>query len=182
MSGKIFLAFSVFFMVFTATEFETIPWRENTKLRWNHFRGKPAKNISAAAVTASGITFEFSIQETESHVVGFNSKVFAHFYPNQSWYVKELCNAHILAHEQLHFDITELYARKFRNQISELKLSNTIRNQLQSLHENINKELAATQRRYDKETDNSKNPKMQSQWAAYVEKELAKREAYKSKD
>ena len=87
-----------------------------------------------------------------------------------------------MAHEQLHFDITELYARKFRQQVAHLVVSNSIKSQLQNLHEKINKELALAQNTYDRETDNSVNLELQNKWNSYVKLELKKLEAYKSKD
>jgi hypothetical protein len=161
---------------------DAISWKDGQKLTWDHFRGKPNTNISAAAVTASGITFEFSIQETKTRIVNFDTKVYAHFYPEKSWYIKALGDKHILAHEQLHFDITELYARKFRKEISKLKISNQLKDQLRNLHQKINKELATAQNLYDTETDNSIIKEAQERWEIHVKKELAKLDAFKSKE
>lgn len=161
---------------------EAIAWRDDFKLSWTQFKGTPKLKMSAVAVTASGITFGFSVKETDNVVTSFSTNVYAHFYPNRSWYKKEQSDKRILAHEQLHFDITELYARKFKSEIAQLKVSNDIRAQLKSLHESINKELAATQNRYDKETNNSLNLEFQDLWNVYVPKELAKLNAYKFKD
>lgn len=161
---------------------EVISWRDDIKLTWNEFKGAPKNNHSAVAVTASGITFEFSVNETDSRIVSFDAKVYAHFYPNKSWYVKKEGSDHILAHEQLHFDITELYARKFRKQIAQLKVTNNLKTELRALHSQINREVAIAQNTYDKESDNSVNREFQAKWATYVKQELAKLEAYKSKD
>lgn len=179
---KSFLSVVFGLLVLTSSNDKAISWRDDVKLTWNHFKGTPNSNISAAALTASGITFEFSVKETNERVIGFNTKVYAHFYPDKSWYIKEQGDAHILAHEQLHFDITELYARKFRKQIDGLKVSNTIKSQLRSLHEKLNKDLAVTQNTYDRETDNSLNLEFQNIWNSFVKLELKKLEAYKFKD
>ena len=74
--------------------------------------------------------------------MSYDAKVYAHFYPDKSWVIKEQSSEHILNHEQLHFDITELHARKFRKQLSTLKVSNSIRAQLQAMHNEIVKEKA----------------------------------------
>lgn len=161
---------------------EVIVWRDDLRLTWNQFKAAPKTDRAAAALTASGITFEFSTSESDERIVSFKAKVVAHFYPNKSWYIKEQSDAHILAHEQLHFDLTELYARKFRKQISNLKVSNSLKNELRSLHETINKELAITQNTYDRETDHSINKELQAKWDKYVKQELLKLSAYKSKD
>ena len=179
---KSFLTLLILFSFQAPPNDEAISWKDGMKLTWNHFKGAPKTNVNVAAVTASGISFQFSINETDSRVVNFSTQVFAHFYPNKSWYIKEKGDARILAHEQLHFDITELHARKFRKEIEQLKVSNKIREQLHSLNQKINQELAATQNRYDSETDSSLNFEKQAEWHTFVNKELKKYEAYKSTD
>ncbi len=179
---KSFIAICIPLLMLIPMNDEVISWNDTLKLTWGHFKAVPKTNTSAVALTASGITFEFSVKETETRIVDFDTKVYAHFYPKKSWYIKAQGDAYILAHEQLHFDITELYARKFRKEISQLKINSNIKSQLRNLHEKINKELAATQNRYDKESDNSVNREFQTKWNNYVKSELAKLEAYKSKD
>ncbi|MGJ8593336.1 MAG: DUF922 domain-containing protein [Aquaticitalea sp.] len=161
---------------------KVISWRDDLKLTWTDFKGPPKAHKYAVAVTASGITFEFSVKELNAEIISFDTKVEAHFYPDKSWYIKKEGTPQILAHEQLHFDITELYARKFRQQIAQLKVNGKLKTQLRELHLNINKELALAQNLYDQETDNSVNRDFQAKWVLYVEQELAKLEAYKSKD
>ncbi|MEO6348897.1 MAG: DUF922 domain-containing protein [Aquaticitalea sp.] len=160
---------------------EVIEWRDNLKLTWGQFKGTPKTNNSAAALTASGISFEFSVKQTENRIIDFNTKVQAHFYPNKSWYIKEKSDAAILAHEQLHFDITELYARKFRKQIAQLQVSNNLKAELQALNQKIVKQLNVAQNRYDKETNNSTNIVLQAKWNNDVKAELAQLIDYKSK-
>lgn len=158
-------------------------WNESYKLTWQNFKAKPNKNDGAVAITASGITFGFSIKQTDKNkVVSFTSDVDSHFYPEQSWYKIERADNHILGHEQLHFDITELYARKFRYRISQVKLSNSVRRQLKKIHNDINTELSRTQNKYDNETDYSRNFEFQSKWKIYVDAELNKFSKYKSVD
>jgi len=166
----------------TTSNDEAISWSDDFKLTWSHFKGSPQQNVDAVAVTASGITFEFSLQEADGRPVSFNTKVYAHFYPKKSWYIKEQSTDYILAHEQLHFDITELYVRKFRQQISRLKVSNSLKSELRELHLNINKEVAVTQNLYDQETDNSRNVESQLKWNLFVKQELDKLKDFKSKD
>ena len=160
-----------------------LSWNESFKLSWDDFKAEPNKNVSAVAITASGITFGYSIKQTDKdEVISFSSEVHAHFYPEQSWYKSERADAHILGHEQLHFDITELYARKFRYRISQLKLSNRVRLELKTIHKEINTELSQLQNKYDNETDYSRNFETQSKWKIYIDAELATYAKYKSVD
>ncbi len=158
-----------------------IPWRNTSKLSWSDFKAKPRNTTNAAAVTASGLSFSFSIKQSNIRVISFTTQVYAYFYPNESWYKPEQANDHVLKHEQLHFDITELYARKFRQRISKLKISNTIRKTLKALQEIINKELDQMQQQYDRETSHSRNAEAQKKWEKYIASELNKLSKYASR-
>lgn len=176
---KVILLFCGF--LFFQQDEPVISWSETYKLSWADFKSKPNNNESTAAITASGITFGFSITQTDKNqVLSFTSEVHAHFYPKQSWYKVEQTDDHVLGHEQLHFDITELYARKFRERIGKLKVSNNIRRELKGVHQSINKELAEIQNAYDNETDYSRNYETQAKWVAFVKTELEKLAKYKS--
>ena len=48
----------------SAQEDEAVLWTPARKLSWSDFKGRPSANSSAAAVTASGITYSFSAQGT----------------------------------------------------------------------------------------------------------------------
>jgi len=159
-----------------------MPWRDDLKLTWNDFKGTKNIQSDAVAVTASGITFGYSVRKANLKIVDFTVSVEAHFYSEKSWVVKALANDYILAHEQLHFDITELHVRKFRQQISTVKVSQHLGSELDRLHKNINKELAAMQNQYDTESNNSINKEAQTKWITFVKNELKKHEAFKSKD
>ncbi|MGB5419955.1 DUF922 domain-containing protein [Algibacter sp.] len=156
-------------------------WDASYKLSWTDFKAKPDMSDAAVAITASGITFGFSITQTDSNdVVSFETDIHAHFYPEQSWFKAEQGDNHILKHEQLHFDITELHARKFRYRVSQLKLSNSIRKELKKINSEINSELAQMQNKYDSETDYSRNFESQTTWGTFMNAELAKYSNYKS--
>jgi predicted secreted Zn-dependent protease len=159
----------------------TISWTSERALTWNDFKAKPQLDTDVVALTASGITFSYSAKSNATDIVSFATKVESHFYPNKSWFVKERANAYILKHEQLHFDITELYVRKLRQQISILKVSNSIKSQLEDLHQNINNELSEMQSLYDEQSQHSINKEEQAKWQSYVKSELKKLEAFKSK-
>ncbi len=156
-----------------------IAWNTSYKLSWADFKDKPNPKMSAVAVTASGITFGFSVNTLDNQVVSFTSEVHAHFYPEKSWYKKEMADTHVLEHEQLHFDITELHARKFRQRIDQIKISNRVPDELRAIHDSINKALSQMQRTYDSETNYSRDVEAQAKWKIYVTKALKTHSKYK---
>ena len=157
-----------------------ITWKDSYRLSWQDFKAKPEDNSSAAALTASGISFEYSITQSAFRVVSFKTQVEACFYPEKSWYKPQLANQYILAHEQLHYDITELYTRKFREQLTLLRPSKTLKKELDALQKAINKQLSDKQNAYDSETNYSRSPEVQQQWQTHINVELKKLEAFKS--
>lgn len=163
----IFLGFS-----FMASE-PSISWNEKYRLSWKDFRGQPDNGSEVAAITASGITYELGARIT-GHKVEVDCKVSAHFYPEKSWYKKALADSIILAHEQLHFDITELHARKFRKAIEKARFTENVKEEMRGIYDNINRELDAYQYRYDTATDYSRNPEKQQEWGKKIARELKK--------
>lgn len=177
---KNILIFLTLLFVGSVSNEETMSWHETSKLTWADFKANPDLESDAVALTASGITFGYSVKTSGKKIVDFSTTVEAHFYPNKSWYLKDKSNIHILGHEQLHFDITELYARMFRQQISKLKVNQNVKKQLNKLHEAINIAVNETQRKYDKETQHSINAVKQREWDNFIEKELKRLEQFKS--
>lgn len=159
---------------------ESMLWNESRKLTWADFKASPDLKSRASAITASGITFEYSVKTSRKEIVDFSTKVEAHFYPNKSWFLEKQVDVYILAHEQLHFDIIELYARKLREQLSLLVVNQNLKGQMNRLHASINKALNDTQQLYDLQTNHSINVTMQKEWEAKIIKELKTYEAYKS--
>ncbi|TYB80203.1 hypothetical protein ES676_00610 [Bizionia saleffrena] len=175
---KYILIFACITMLYSDTK--TMSWSEDYKLSWADFKGKPSYNTKAAAVTAAGLSFKYSVNKRDNQIVGFKVDISADFYPEHSWCKKESVTDHILAHEQLHFDITELHARYFRAQVQQLKPSNTIVKELQMLHDAINKTLEITQLKYDDESNFSIDKKRQLFWSNYVASALKNQSAFKT--
>lgn len=171
----------LFFVVQLSAQKEpTIAWDKNTPLTWADFKDTPNANTDAAALTASGITFGFSIQRTDGIPTSFKTTVECLFYPNKSWYRPDVSNAHILKHEQMHFNITELHTRLFRQQLRKVRVSSNLRNELNALYKSINETLAVMQNQYDAETNHSINKEKQKEWETFILTELKKSEAYKT--
>ena len=166
--------------VLASSNEETMTWNETRKLTWSDFKSSPNPKSDAVALTASGITFGYSIKTSGKRIVDFNTTVESHFYPKKSWYLKNKADNYILGHEQLHFDLTELYSRMFRQQLTTLRVNQNLRAQLKNLHTSINEELDETQKKYDTQTNHSRNPEMQKRWETFVKTELKKLDLYKS--
>lgn len=154
---------------------ETIPWGER-KLTWEDFRGMPPESDRVAATTASGISYRFTTLSNVSKQLKVNFEISTDFYPSESWYKPHLCNDLILSHEQLHFDITELFARKLKKELlSETYTREDVKAKVKSIYNRNNRELNAFQNRYDTETNFSRNRKSQRIWNLKIKEALAER-------
>lgn len=156
-----------------------IAWHPEVKLMWSHFQMPPPHRDDIVALTTSGISFGFSVKEENSKPIDFETQVIAHFYSERSWVHKNEATDYILAHEQLHFDITELHARKLKKQMGQLKISNNIKRQLNAAYARINKDMAIMQNTYDKETNHSIDTLVQSAWKRKIDIALAEYNNYK---
>ncbi|WP_409416551.1 hypothetical protein [Flavobacterium sp. PS2] len=90
-------------------------WSSNKKLTWNDFQGDPDTiNLMIKAQTFAGLKIENGYWQEGIPKIN----VICYFSKSKSW-VKVKSDSN-LAHEQLHFDIWELYARKIRKSFDSL--------------------------------------------------------------
>ncbi len=169
-----FLIIVLFCLNNSSSREELIVWDAENKLVWNNFKAAPNYTTEAAAITASGISYDLSAKLFENEIE-VDCKVHAYFYPQKSWFKEELKNNEILAHEQLHFDITAFFASKLRKQIAKKKFTKKVKREVKELFIRINKELDSAQTFYDFETNFSRNKIKQELWQLKIDKLLEKK-------
>jgi hypothetical protein len=154
-------------------EKDVLVWDESRLLTWDDFRGKPAKRMSAAST-------HYDILKTVSEKGSLTIE--AVFFCNKSWKKVTWINQQVLEHEQKHFDIVELYARKLRQRISETKYSSysNLKIVSDSLYAIIDKEMDVYQDKYDDETDASMNGDKQREWNKKIPLEIQALSPYKN--
>lgn len=104
--------------------------------------------------------------------------IYATFDRYASWNKDTTCS--IIAHEQLHFDIAELYARKLRKQVSELRQDyNDNIQDYQDAIAHIFKEWMQTDSTYDEETHHGVYNSKQKEWNAKIATKIEKLKIYK---
>ncbi|MEM7380630.1 MAG: DUF922 domain-containing protein [Bacteroidota bacterium] len=167
-----FLLFLCLGFFLRGQEYETILWSRDYRLSWSDFKGKVPDSPRAAATTASGISYEFSTVSNKKGKYELDYTVSTFFYPNKSWYQPKLCDEVILGHEQLHFDISELFARKMRRLMDEASFTENVKNEVKAIYRKINEELAAFQQMYDRETNFSRDREKQAEWNEKIAKAL----------
>lgn len=155
-----------------------IYWSEDQPLTWDDFQGQAKfdyQNRDIDALTSSGILHYRGCKDGK-----IIYKIQAYFEKKESWYKPDAQTEYHLVHEQLHFDVTELYARKLRKTLAkqafvcgeELEFEQYIGDFLQNWQ--------TTQRLYDFATHHSMDKDKQREWHHKIAFELSLLEEYKS--
>lgn len=189
-----FLIGFISLMSFTFVKDNFILWQENKKLKIQDFKADNKDTVKVnrqqflGAISAIRIEYS-SFQRNKNSVPDFSIKTY--FDPNESWML--LKNDYVLQHEQIHFDLTELYARKMRKSVESLRQKNVTnisiyRKKIQ--HWNVMKEKASNQFYADNQDYYikigqkilfQKNPKQEA-WKKKVDRELFQYSLFKNTD
>ena len=155
---------------------DTIYFDFNRKLAWSDFQGNVPAAAPWGAMTASGFSFNSSMNEYENNL-HISVGVYTFFTKHDSWKKPEINSAYHLEHEQHHFDITRLYAQKLVNEIKKADFTKSnYRKLLYSIFDRVYAESLAYQREYDQETKNSMNIEKQKEWNKKISTEMKKLE------
>jgi hypothetical protein len=148
---------------------DTIYWSPCYKLKWEDFKGKLDSASEFDAI--SSITIDYNItQQTLGKITSV--KVFCFFNKIKSK-IKSY-DSTLLNHEQVHFNIAELFTRKLRKEFqNKFQNKNALSlNEAESIYSAIKKDYDEMNILYDNETDYSKNKVLQKKWTQKISKEL----------
>ena len=158
---KYFLACFLFVpsLIFAQSdEEEMLDWNSSRELTWADYKAKPNPLSDAAASTTTTLVVNYDITS-----VSFKYKIQSRFSKTRSWGLHK--TDYILSHEQGHFDIAEIFARKLHQKLSEYKFDRkTYQKDLKKIYEAVTKEKEEIQNNYDKETNHSIKKKEQADW------------------
>ena len=147
---------------------DIIYWTADQQLRWQDFKGHPQYQYEdISAITSSGIVHYKGCKDGK-----INFKVQAYFEKKESWVKAEALTSHHLEHEQIHFDITELYARKLRKALSERTFYCGEEAAFEVFVEAIQQNWQAEQQAYDLMTHHSIKKEEQKEWYHKIATEL----------
>lgn len=146
-------------------------WSSKRKLEWKDFQSNNKVNeyeFAQAVVTPSLKVFPKSISSTFDLS---KLKVVAILFKNESWFKKQ--KESILNHEQGHFSITEIYARKIRKEWTEALLRNELNlDKVVLIFKTLEDEHWNFQQKYEDETSRGTNYEKQKEWSILIEKML----------
>lgn len=150
-----------------------IVWTASRKLSWSDFQS-PSHEGTKGAQSDIGLSIVSTLRNRNVNYV-----VFPYFYKQRS--STNTSNDYVLVHEQIHFDIAELFARKMRKRIKELGNEQFNRQRYNREIDRIYESYLKAQEDFDKETGHSLVEKNQKKWELRIAAELKELNPYKSK-
>lgn len=156
-----------------------IIWCSCKELNWSDFQNSSIDSVGGDAKTFTDV--RIYIADTifdDNYTQNFKLEILAIFSRQKSF--TRFLDERLLRHEQLHFDISELIARKLREKVSNRKIND------KNYSEIVLKELLPLKRKlindinklYDDETGHGQIEIEQSRWINYVRDELLNLEDY----
>jgi hypothetical protein len=178
--SRLILGFLCFiFCSWKGEKTDSICWSEERRLIWNDFQDKA--DTAGIYKGKKAITSVY-IETLYYNDAGLpNYRVSNVFEKDRSWTI-DTTSSLLLMHEQLHFDISELYARKIRKGIRGLRKQGT--KEIAKYNDLINFELAERrnrQKQYDKGTHHGAIDILQREWNLKIKRELDLLKQYATK-
>ncbi|WP_090103140.1 hypothetical protein [Chitinophaga sp. CF118] len=153
-------------------------WSSDRKLAWEDYKGNPAA-IHESNVAAT-TNCRFGIRANPLFTSG-RAKVFVtnEFICHQSSVRPEQKKPSLLEHEQLHFDLCEVYARKLRKELTDAHLTPlNVDTVSKDAFLKMYKLYRERQDLYDIETNHGLDLQAQKQWEHKIGEELEELSAY----
>ncbi len=150
---------------------ERFEWSEDRLLKWSDFKGSPGTIEGWGATSSTGISQSYHVR-SDGYIDKNAVVIKGYFYPEYSWVRHNHKSKHLLGHEQTHFDITEVYARKLAKKIQETTFTTNALEEIKALYQEIEKERVATQTLFDKDSEHSINHMKEFQWELKVKRWL----------
>ncbi|MBK8699295.1 MAG: hypothetical protein IPN29_07005 [Saprospiraceae bacterium] len=166
------------FTIDNAQAFENeVIWHADRKLEIADFKGSIEQRPFTASTASS---FRYRLASRGAFPDQYTLIVETYFDCHLSYFQPSQLDSFVLSHEQLHFDITELYARNFIERVGKelLKMKQFSEKEPQILQEVI-RELQLMQDAYD--TDVYADRTQQKKWNQLIAEELSKTEKFAKK-
>ncbi len=152
---------------------DALPWSAARPLVWADFRGTAPTSGMEGAQTAYGLFYGLRCTRDV-----FQFQVTTGFLPRDSWVKPSVLasadeSQRTLAHEQTHFDLSEVYARRMRRYFADLfRPCDQPLERWRTVAEKFVDDESSAQDRYDDETRHGLIADRQRRWTADVTEQL----------
>src|SRR4030095_410726 len=121
-----------------------IEWSPVKRLTWDDYLARPSSTSDAAAITSTALGVEYHLKNNS-----LTYTITCRFSKTASWGRHK--TDYILLHEQGHFDITELFARKLAKQLKTYKFNpRKYQEDVGKIYKKVMDEKEEYQNKYDK--------------------------------
>lgn len=160
---------------------QKIIWKEDRKLEWDNFKSPVNRknNPDVAAYTHCG--WEYSVVTSTNPKTPVKIEIAAIFNEERSWKDSKRISDYILLHEQKHFDIAEIFARKLRKEVAEkIVTSGDYNKYFQAVYRKVSNDYQNFQKSYDRETQHGINEQKQKEYNILISEELNNLKSYQA--
>jgi hypothetical protein len=161
-------------IVFDANGQNVVEWIKDRKLNWEDFKGIPPSITETNASANTNCGFDVSAESNGNKEL-MAVRIKNIFYCDKSWVrMDKKHRLDLLEHEQAHFDLCEVYARRLRKRVEDSNYKLDIDNAIFEVFEAFKKR----QKLYDQETNHSRNKEKQVEWLNIIAHELLELDNY----
>lgn len=152
---------------------QKIVWKKDQKLNWNNFKSKVNNQSGKSVVAYTNCGWVYSVVKSSNPKSSVKIEIETIFNEDKSWKDVKQISEYILNHEQKHFDIAEVFARKLRKEVAEkVKTSGDFDRSFQGIYNKILKEYKNFQVSYDQNTDHGMDKDKQEEYNTLISEEL----------
>ncbi len=162
------IIFITFFIKSVYGQSDTIKyWSKVDTLKWSDFQGPVNAKSSFDANTNSGLIYHWQVNfQGDSSKFSFTVNSFVN--KHKSWVRTGFQKPRLLKHEQLHFDISEFFARKLLDDFNAYKYTSDYRNDIVKIFTRLQTSRQIMEDKYDEQSNHSLNAEWQQWWERYV--------------
>lgn len=147
----------------TDTE-DTLYYAAHRKLTWQDFKGKVRAASPSAAITFTGFSYDATARSTKDTII-VQLYLQVYFDKQGSWVRDQNRTPYALSHEQLHFDIAQLWANHFRDTLLAARFSaDSYDSEIALLYWDYWRKMTNMEMRYDDETHHGTDHQAQTRW------------------
>lgn len=159
---------------------QKIIWKEDQKLTWNDFKSSVNRKGNKDVVAYTHCGWEYSVVTSSNPTAPVKIEIETIFNKDKSWKDARRINDYVLLHEQKHFDIAEIFARKLRKEVVEnIKTSADYYKNFKTIYSRISNEYRDFQIAYDRDTQNGMDKEKQAQYNTSISEALENLNSYK---
>ncbi len=173
-SAARFVLLSLFVLVAhtcVAQDATKLVWRKDRPLKWSDFKGRVDTSAKYHAVSLCEVfaNYKWTVKDNKYSLTFATG---SYFNPSASWSAKAKQTPALLRHEQLHFDIAELFARVYLQRLNSQVYNASFKSVIEKINQDNLRKLKVMQDKYDEETEHAEDQYRQAQWEKYITKLL----------